>query len=725
MSSDPYTNFDPLRSYPESVSINDLLTRETIQSGDEQVNLLLNILLGILPQIDYKENFKEIFKAENFNDILLKYLNDICTDLLNKAILEGLTYKLSDNKNFVKQIQSLPLESIFRYSDKNMNDFSSSKAKIDIYESTGYSRMLKIVLEESILKAKPIENNYASIDDLLYDIYLAGQYLTFFAIFSPVVFKEIFLGKNLNYSEIINLFHQTPDNEIFTTSLLKEKFKLQVMSRENFLKMKEKPLYVTEELSYPQNLSQNIFYNITFQKRQERLKDLQKIYTLFAFLEKNVKAEIESYLRNLNTDQSSSKQVDNFFQTPQAYKDHLEKELNDLKINTLSLFSVEKNPLIEKISELNVESASKVQKDFDILLAEDPKKFELTVHRAPIDLKDIRRHPMIDISFLKNQMDKKYDFLSPTSTEHKFTIDKLFFPSIAHYSIFKLFQNFLNVSKEEAYRSMSKSEKELLTYEEYKTQFESKGSIIIRNRFARSTIYTLKLWYSNPKNTGKLPENKNLVFESENGFLGSAGFNFIGKFLMVLKNGLKEVKDQKILLWFDNKLADMTSAIRVYKEPLDQQRFLENLFRFPSECGNIKIILKDREADDKNKIVFEYLSNFIASCIIQFGEKGFVENIGPGKRLLQKTDMTKARFYDDFPKMCIALRSTFEKSNATPDELSSLLTVICKSEMKVKDIDDAWKAFSTIEGLTLNRYNFFSLRLLPTYNYIMHLAQSV
>ena len=766
---DLYTNFEFPKSYPEFVIINDLLTKETLPDGAlsdgalsdgtlpdgalsdgtlpdgtlpdgtlpdgtssvQEVNLLESILLGILPSMQIKENFKKILKDTklakeelNYNSILLKYLNDVCNDLQNQAVLEALTLKIKDSKSFVKQIQSLPPHTLFKYSEhsKYKEDLKSKESKeIDLT----YSNTLKNVLDEVVLKEKPIEKDYASAEDLLYDIYLAGQYLTFFAIFSPVVFKEIFLGKNLKYSIIINLFYLTPDDKIFTTVLLKENFKLQVLDKENFLKMKEKPLYVTEELKYPGNLSENIFYNITFQQRQARLKDLKMIYTFFAFLENNVKHEINIYLQNLSVDGKTSEQVDTFFQSPQDYQEYLKKELNELKISMLSLFSCDKNPLIEKISDLNIESSAKVQKDFDGLLAEESKKFELLVHRHPIDFKDIdiQKHTLIEVKFY---MEKKYNFLAPTSTEFPFTVKNLFFPSIAHYSLFKIFQTFLNLSEDNAYELMSKTDKQFLSYEEYEKQFESTALNIIRNRFAQSTISTLKLWCNCQDNMGKIPKNKNLIFKSENKFLGlynGNGFNFIGKYFMVLRDGLKEIKDPTILLWFDNKLADMTSAIGVLKLTTDveQKRFLEKLFRFPSACGSIKIILEDRDRNAKNKIVFDYLSNFIASTIIEIGVKAFSRNIKHGRMMLQKPDITKSRFSNDFPKMCIALRSNFDISTpATSDEVSFLLTIISRSLVKVEDIENAWKLFSmeTDADEKLNRFNFFSSRLLATYEYM-------
>ena len=679
---------------------------------------LTQVFLDALPMnrnVVNRNRLESLLKTEtaksNFSQQYHNFLKMVIKETQADGLLQGLLYKLK-NPTFVSQIQTLPKDLIIKAKDDTKN------VSLQDYVSTLMD-----------VKAKPhqmdIELLYTSKDDLLFDIYVAGQCLTFFAIFLPTIFEKKFLSvqEPLNYSTIINEFKlfQVLDEPatIFVTESFKKFYETsEILSKKAFLSkaVNDLPEFINLELNHPFNLPR-IIHNLTWEKRTERLMALQDIYTVFYFLDNNVQTEVRNYILQ---------ERDNIVSINE-YRQTLQEQLQRIKLELLNPYTSDENLVFNIVGLQKLGAFSpELNRGFEGLLRTPFRGMEMIKFRKPIDLSNFKKHhPTIFLDF--KTLDKTYQFLSPMNIDFSFEYrDGMRFMSPAHFSLFYGLTRMFGVSESVAYRLMMKSKYESKTYKEYELACDRVVGIIVSNLLGQAveknvvvaSLFPLEDIFTETKQTTLYYNDDNKFLGTELKNVGKSQGNFLGKYIQLLRDGRADpvITEESILRWFDIKLADMTSAIKLYnietQYPMKVREFLSEVFQFPLKP--VSCNLKGRFPIPDNKVAFEYLSQFLGTILTDISGRDFESEVVRGKDILSEF-VTEQKFKRHLPPMVEGM--AWYTGNDFSDNLSKLMTMILKKNVKVKDADEAWEAFSkkqtkkSVEQ-NLNRFNFFCERLL-------------
>lgn len=647
----------------------------------------------------------------NYSLQYLNFVKMLIKEAQSDGLVEGLLYKLK-NATFVSQIQSLPKNLVIK-----------SKEKTDDVSLKGYVSTLMAV------KTKPdqmdIELSYTSKDDLLYDIYVAGQCLSFFAIYLPTIFESKFLSSDVpvDYSTIINEFKLfkilDEPATIFTTEAFKSFYETNlILSKKAFLSkaVRDLPEFIDLELNHPFNLPR-IIHNLTWEQRNSRLKSLQDIYNVFYFLENNVQTEVRNFIMG---ERDSIVAVTD-------YNQKLQEQLQRVKLDLLNPHLSDEE-LVFNINGLQKLGAfsPRLAQGFEGLLRKPFKELEMIKHRKPIDLKNVKTHPAIYLDF--KTLDKKYQFLSPMNIDFSFEYkDQMRFMSPAHLSLFYVLTRLFGVSERLAHRLMMKSKYVSKTYKEYQQECDKVARIIIHNRLGQSVeknilspSFPIEDIFEDTKQTTLIytdPDNTFLGVNSKT--IETSQGNFLGRYVQFLRDGSvgPTITQESILRWFDTKLSDMTSAIKLYnidtQYPMKVREFLSTVFRFPTSPVSCKI--KNRYPTLENKIAFDYLCQFLGTILTDISITDFETEVTRGRDSLSDF-VNEEKFKKNIPIMVEGM-AWFTTGQDFPNTLSKLMTMILKKNIQVSTVDEAWEIFgkkATKRGLdqNLNRFNFFRERLL-------------
>lgn len=640
----------------------------------------------------------------------LNFLKILIKETQSDGVTEGLIFKMYD-PTFVAQLQSLPKNLII----KSKED-TAEKVSMKGYVST-------LMAVKTKPEAKEIELLYSSRDDLLYDIYVAGQCLAFFAIYLPTIFRTKFIENSqpMSYRDIINEFRKFEINDqpatIFITQVFKDSFERdQILDKKAFISTaaNELPDFIDLELNHPMNLPR-IIHNLTWDQRKARLRTLQDIYTVINFFENNVQTEIRNFI--LNTRDKIVSIVE--------YNQTLQQQLHQVKLNLLNPNTYDEELVFNILGLQKLEAfLPSSSQGFNGLLSIPFEELVMIQYRKPIDLQAIQNHPTIYLDF--STLDRKYQFLSPMNIDFSFEYkDKMRFMSPAHFSLFRVLTNMFGLSDRVAHRLMMKSKYESKTFEQYQQDCDYIVGVMISNRLGQSVeknilspLFPLEDIFQDTKETTLY------YLDSDNTFLGvrSTGDvkgNFLGKYVQVLRDGNTgtAITEASVLRWFDNKLADMTSALKLYgidtKKPNFVREFLSTVFRFPIKP--VSCNLKNRFATPENKVAFEYLSQFLGTILTDISLRDFEAEVKTGQQVL-KDSVNEETFKRFIPAMVEGMEwYTSNNKEYFSDNLSKLMTMLLKKAVRVNSLDEAWEMFIINKRLldqNYNRFNFFKDRLL-------------
>lgn len=458
----------------------------------------------------------------------------------------------------------------------------------------------EVTIESST--ATDIEQSYTDKDDIIYDIYMAYEIASFCVKYYFDVVVEQQLNETVKYKDIITLLNtQVVDFSELKRQLIDQRVLIQSYTRNPNLYP-----YIAQELSH----TGNIWRIAIIDNKAEIAKTLEnkmKLAVFKAFYTYQIKETIvNEQLSEQDQDRVESEfgALMSILYSPEIQHDEelVERinkvyELYEMKALSYALYA-------DQDLSAKIEFYDSIKHKFECPIKLDTKSKGLNLKKINLRKIMIRRNGISNLDFA---------YLVPSSTDTRIKIDGRIFPSIRHYAVYKLYINFLGFDESKAYSLLEKSRNIFLDSKTLEETYEYMKALTINEMLANSVNIAVNKWLLEHRYILNATGRKYIVFNCENTFLGEnsngEGSNYVGKFLMYLRQKGNMILSNNVLLkWSNNMVKDMNLALE-HVPMRNRMGLLERLYGFPVlRKSNVEIKFEGKKHD----IVEDYISKFIS-----------------------------------------------------------------------------------------------------------------